>query len=216
MTKPVARGKYDRAQSSEQRHGLRREQLLDDATEVFAARGYAGTRVDDIVERAGISRRTLYQHFDSVEAIITEVYDRAVRINFAAILQRLMTVNDPIERIEAGVAAYYETIATNPAAARVVFEEYRYAGAAQAARYELNTTRYAMLMLEFLNAAFAAGRLGRRPDETSVYALTKALEAVGTRALHRGEHAALPSVAPTMATLIIEAFGGSRPTHRRD
>jgi len=208
MTKAVGRGKYDRALSSVQRQELAREKLLDDATDVFATRGYRATRVDDIVERAGISRRTLYAHFESVEAILTEVYERAVRTSFAAVFERLMGVADPIERIHIGVLAYFETIAANPSGARVVFEEYRYAGPEQAAKYELNTSRYALLMLEFLNAARAAGRIRRAPDETSVYALTKGLEAVGVRALHRGEHAQLPAVAPTMSALLIEAFRG--------
>lgn len=206
MSRADGRGKYDRAQTSLERRQQLREKLLDDATEVFAARGYRETRVDDIVQRAGISRRTLYEHFDSVEAIIEQIYERAVRINFAAILERLMTANDPIERIHAGVLAYYETIAANPSAGRVVFEEYRHAGPAQAARYELNTQRYTTLMLEFLTAAYAAGGLGRAPDEASVYALTKGLEAIGVRALHRKEHARLPALAPVMATLLIEAF----------
>jgi AcrR family transcriptional regulator len=204
--RPAGRGKYDRAQTAEVRQELTRERILDSATEVFAARGYAATRVDDIVEHAGISRRTLYQHFASVEAILTEVYDRAVRIAFATIVERLMTQTDPLDRIRAGVAAYYEIIAENPSAARVVFEEYRRAGPVQTARYELNTTRYVWVLLESLNAAHAAGKLGRAPDETSVYALVKGIDAVGVRALHRGEQTRLAEVAPAMAAMIIDAF----------
>lgn len=202
----TGRGKYDRTQSQEERELLRREQLLDAATEVFAARGFAATRVDDIVEAAGISRRTLYEQFESVEAILEDVYERAVRINFNAILQRLMAAADPIERIHAGVAAYFETIADNPSAARVVFEEYRHAGPTQAAKYEVNTTRYTMLMMSFLQIAHAAGVLGRAPDELTVYALTKGCEAVGTRALYRKELASLPAAAPAMARMIVDAF----------
>ena len=205
------RGTYDRGQATEERRRLRREKILDDATEVFAARGYARTRVDDIVAQSGISRRTLYEHFESVEAILNEVYERAVRLNFTTIVERLAAVSDPIERIQAGVLVYYEMIATHPSGAKVVFEEYRNAGPAQAAKFELNTSRYAMLMFEFLNAAYAAGRLGRPPDEVSVYALAKGLEAVAVRALLRGEHARLPAIAPAMATLIVEAFGGGPP-----
>jgi AcrR family transcriptional regulator len=208
MVRAAGRGKYDRAQSTNERHAERQEHLLDVATNVFAQRGYSATRVDDIVEAAGISRRTLYEHFKSVEAILTEVYDRAIRISFQLMFARLAGVADPVERIHAGCAAYYEMIAANPAAARVVFEVYRHAGPEQAARYELNTNRYALLMLENLNQAYANGELGRAPDELTVYALTKGLEAVGTRALHRGEHEQLPAVAPTMAKLIIEAFRG--------
>jgi AcrR family transcriptional regulator len=210
MPKAAGRGKYDRSQSSEERREERRERLLDSATEVFAARGYAGTRVDDIVEHAGISRRTLYEEFESVDAILTDVYERAVRISFTSILERLVVVQDPLDRIRAGVAVYYELIAANPSAARVVFEVYRHAGPAQAARYELNTTRYTLLLLESLNAAHAAGQLGRAPDEASVYALTKGLEAVGVRAMNRGEHGRLGELAQGMASLIIEAFRAPR------
>ena len=204
MTK--GRGKYDRSQTAGERAAETREKMLDAATEVFAARGYANTRVEDLVERAQISRRTLYEHFESVDAILEEVYERAVRISFTTVLQKLMGVTDPIDRVEVGITAYYEMIRDNAAAARVVFEVYRTAGDAQAARYELNTTRYATLMLEFLTQAFAAGRLGRMPDETSVYALTKGLDAVAIRALQRKEHADLPQVAPKMARLILDAF----------
>jgi len=200
------RGKYDRSRTSSERQAETHERLLDSATEVFAQRG-RGTRVEDLVSHAQISRRTLYEQFDSVDAVLDEVYERAVRISFTTVLGKLMPVTDPIERVDVGVRAYYEMIRDNPAAATVVFEVYRTAGPAQAAKYELTTTRYAMLMLELLNLAFAAGRLARAPDETSIYALTKGLDAVAIRALSRGEQATLPDLAPVMASLIKAAFG---------
>ena len=209
MTKASGRGRYDRSQTAGERQAETRERLLDSATEVFAARGYAGTRVEDLVEHASISRRTLYEHFESVDAILEEVYERAVRISFQTVIQKLMGVTDPVERIDVGIRGYYEMIRDNAPAARVVFEVYRTAGDAQAAKYELNTTRYATLMLEFLNQAFAAGRLGRMPDETSVYALIKGIDAVAIRALHRKEADSLPAIAPAMSKLIRDAFGAT-------
>jgi len=207
MTKGAGRGRYDRSQTAGERAAETREKLLDAATEVFAARGYTGTRVEDLVDYAAVSRRTLYEHFDSIDAILEEVYERAVRISFSTVLQKLMGVTDPIERVDVGIRAYYEIIRDNAAAARVVFEVYRTAGDAQAAKYELNTTRYATLMFEFLSIAFAAGRLERAPDETSVYALIKGLDAVAIRSLQRKEHAGLPEIAPQMSRLIKSAFG---------
>ena len=206
MTKPTARGKYDRSQTASERSEQRMEKLLDAATQVFAARGYAGTRVDDIVEATGMSRRTLYQLFDSVDAILTEVYERAVRISFTTLVQRLMSVTDPMERMHAGIQTWFDLIAENPAAATVVFDVYRHAGPTQAAKYELNTTRYSMLMLEAVNGAYAAGKLTRAPDETTIYVLVKGIEALCVRALHRGEAAQLPALAPKLAGLVIEAF----------
>ena len=207
MTKS-ARGKYDRSQSTEERFQQMHEKLLDAATTVFAERGYSATRVDDVVDYAGISRRTLYQHFESLEAVLDEIYDRAIRTSFQVLVPRLAGVTDPIERIRAGVGAYYELIADNPAAARVVFDQYRQAGPAQAARYALNTTRYAMLMLEILNGAYAAKRLRRAPDELTVYVLVKGLEAAAMRALDRGELGSLHDIASVMAELVINAFRG--------
>src|SRR6185503_4951581 len=95
MTLPTTgRGRYNRGQTAAERQSERVEKVLDAATEVFAARGYLNTRVDDIVEAAGISRRTLYEDFESVSAIMTAVYERAVRINFATIMERLTSVSD--------------------------------------------------------------------------------------------------------------------------
>jgi len=209
MAKPVARGKYDRAKTTVERTKQRHELLLDAAAEVFAARGYVGTRVDDIVERAGVSRRTLYQHFESVEAILHEVYERAVRTSFQIVFDKLAGIDDPIERIRGAVEAYYQGIADRPALAHVVFDVYRHAGPMQAARYEANGARYTLVLFELLTAAHAAGRFRRAPDETTTYALSKALEAIAVRTLDRGEHARLVSLAPVMSTLILDAFGYS-------
>ena len=41
----------------------RRRQLLAAAQEVFVAQGYHGAAMDDIAERAGVSKPVLYQHF---------------------------------------------------------------------------------------------------------------------------------------------------------
>jgi AcrR family transcriptional regulator len=203
-------GRYDRSQSSDQRSTERLERLLDAATEVFATRGFAGTRVEDIVNQTGISRRTLYSHFDSVDALLTMIYERAVRASFTTVLERLMRVDDPIDRIHEGVAAFFGLLADNPSAARVVFDVYRHAGPMQAAQHELNTSRWASIIFDFLNAAFAAGRLPRQPDEAAVYALAKGLEAAGVRALQRGEPESLRSLAPRMSDLLLDAFGYKR------
>lgn len=207
MVRVQGPGRYDRSLSRAQRSTARLEHLLDVATEVFAARGYAGTRVEDIVAATGISRRTLYQHFFSIDALFALIYERAVKASFTTVLERLMSVDDPIERIHVGVAAFFGLIADHPSAARVVFEVYRNAGPTQAAQHELNTTRWAHVIFDFLNVAYTAGRLSRRPDEPAVYALAKGLEAAGVRALQRGEPESVRALAPRMSQLLLDAFG---------
>lgn len=47
----------------------RRARILEAAREAFAERGFAGTRLEDVAARVGISRPALYLMFDSKEAV---------------------------------------------------------------------------------------------------------------------------------------------------
>lgn len=57
----------------------RREQLLKGALELFAERGYAGTSVKAIAQRAGVSQGLLYVHFDDKEALLRALFERELR-----------------------------------------------------------------------------------------------------------------------------------------
>jgi len=52
-----------------------RRRLLDAAAEEFAARGYAGAKIDDISVAAGLARSTIYNYFDSKDAVFRAVLD---------------------------------------------------------------------------------------------------------------------------------------------
>jgi len=51
----------------------RREEILDSAAELFAARGYHGVSIVDIGAAVGVSGPALYRHFPSKEAILAEM-----------------------------------------------------------------------------------------------------------------------------------------------
>ncbi len=51
----------------------RKQQLLDRAAELFAERGYAETRVIDIVRAAGVAKGLFYWYFDNKEALFEEL-----------------------------------------------------------------------------------------------------------------------------------------------
>jgi TetR/AcrR family transcriptional regulator, cholesterol catabolism regulator len=51
----------------------RRAELLALAAELFALRGYSSTTVRDISDEAGILSGSLYYHFDSKEAMLSEI-----------------------------------------------------------------------------------------------------------------------------------------------
>jgi AcrR family transcriptional regulator len=54
----------------------RKQQLLDHAAELFADRGYAETRVIDIVRAAGVAKGLFYWYFENKEALFEELVER--------------------------------------------------------------------------------------------------------------------------------------------
>ena len=56
----------------------RRRQLLDAAREVFVARGYHAAAMDEIADRAGVSKPVLYQHFPGKQDLYLALLDESV------------------------------------------------------------------------------------------------------------------------------------------
>lgn len=53
-----------------------RDAILEAALQLFAERGYIGTRVEDIAQEAGISRATFYKHFAERDQILEHLFGR--------------------------------------------------------------------------------------------------------------------------------------------
>ncbi len=100
----------------------RRAQLLSSALEVFVAQGYHAAAMDDIAERAGVSKPVLYQHFpgklDLYLALLETSCD-AVIANCGAALE---STHDNKQRVAAAIDAFYEYVAADTGAFRLVFE----------------------------------------------------------------------------------------------
>src|SRR5512144_121529 len=60
---PVPAAQDTRPRSARLPRSARRLQLLGAAQEIFVAQGYHAAAMDDIAERAGVSKPVLYQHF---------------------------------------------------------------------------------------------------------------------------------------------------------
>lgn len=56
----------------------RRRQILAAALTVFAANGYAGTRLDDVARAAGVAKGTLYLHFSDKEALFHGLVEETI------------------------------------------------------------------------------------------------------------------------------------------
>jgi AcrR family transcriptional regulator len=100
----------------------RRLQLLGAARDVFVAQGYHAAAMDEIAERAGVSKPVLYQHFpgklELYLALLDESADELVKIMSDA----LSSTTDNRQRVPATFKAFYDFVAGQGEAFRLVFE----------------------------------------------------------------------------------------------
>lgn len=54
----------------------RRTQLLEVGREVFAANGYEATSIEEVAQRAGVSKPIVYEHFGAKEGLYAAIVDR--------------------------------------------------------------------------------------------------------------------------------------------
>lgn len=100
----------------------RRAQLLDAAQQVFVHRGYHAAGMDEIAERAGVSKPVLYQHFPGKLDLYLALVDEANDQLLDAILGALASTTDNKQRVVATIEAYFEFVAADGAPHRLVFE----------------------------------------------------------------------------------------------
>ncbi|WP_245607215.1 TetR/AcrR family transcriptional regulator [Pseudonocardia spinosispora] len=95
--------------SSTAKSNRTRERLLDAAAQVLAEKGFAGTRLSDIAERANVQAPAIYYYYPSREDLIEEVMfvgAAAMRAHLDEVLAGLPSDATPVERISAAVEAH--------------------------------------------------------------------------------------------------------------
>jgi len=205
--KAPGRGKYDRARTPDQREKEQRSRLLDAAGHVFAEVGWADATVEAIVSRAGMSRRTFYEHFDDLRDCLLAFHQAATRRAFRAVEMAVEAAPANGEKLRMGVTGFLGGIAAFPHIARVIFRVVRSAGPEFEVVHDDVLTRFAQLFFVGLTEAHARGRTELPPDELRIFALVSAMEAVAMRFVARGEEAKALEAAPTLIDMVERTFG---------
>ncbi len=100
----------------------RRAQLLAAATDVFVTNGYHATVMDDIAERAGVSKPVLYQHFPSKLELYLALLQRHTDELVRRVLTAIEETHDNWQRVRNAVGAYFDFVDGDGGAFRLVFE----------------------------------------------------------------------------------------------
>lgn len=100
----------------------RREQLLASAQEVFVSRGYHAAAMDEIAERAGVSKPVLYQHFPSKLDLYLALLEQSSEELVEQVKAALDSTDDNQRRVRAAIDVYFGFVDDQSAAFRLVFE----------------------------------------------------------------------------------------------
>ena len=96
--------------------------LVEVATELFTAQGYAGTSLDEIVAGARVTKGALYHHFSGKQALFEAVFVRVEDDASASISRAVRGTKDPWEKATAGLRAFLDVL-QQPAYRRLVIQE---------------------------------------------------------------------------------------------
>lgn len=100
----------------------RRKQLLVAAQEVFVAQGYHAAAMDDIADRAGVSKPVLYQHFPGKLELYLALLEQHSEELVSQVRDALASTTENKQRVAATFRAFFEFVSGEGEAFRLVFE----------------------------------------------------------------------------------------------
>lgn len=100
----------------------RRAQLLAAAQKVFVVAGYHSAGMDEIADRAGVSKPVLYQHFPSKLELYLALLDQQAEVLVEAVRAAMARTTDNKARVRGAVTAYLDFVDGEGEGHRLVFE----------------------------------------------------------------------------------------------
>jgi AcrR family transcriptional regulator len=195
------------------RHGLsrafiasnQRERLLDAIANVVADKGYAATRVADITDYAGVSRKTFYELFTDKEDCFLAAYDAITALLMERMAHGLAAVADGTwqDKVHALLGEFLAFLASEPAFARMCIVEVLAAGPAGLARRDAAIEAF-FPVVDQLPRSQPGSEKWLSPL-TPVFVTGGILEVVYA-AIRRGETASLPDLEHDLTRLAFRAY----------
>jgi len=175
---------------------------MDALAELSAEQGYEATKISDIVKRAGVARKTLYDNFEGKEEVFLVAFDAARD----AAVERIETSCADVEggwqeKVEAGLAAFLGYVAEEPALARMCMIEALSATPA-------TTKRYEDALQGFVEMVQSRAPRDERLPETVDETLIGGVAWIVYRQIRRGETEAAEDLLPELTEFMVTPYLG--------
>lgn len=144
----------------------KRNRIMTALAELTAEKGFEATKISDVVKRAAVARKTLYDNFSGKEDVFLAAFDTTVEEAARRVEESCATAEGDWEGgVEAGLEALLGFVAERPDMARLCLIDAQSATAAASERYELTIRRFVELARRRLPHD---GPLPKTIDETVV------------------------------------------------
>ena len=97
----------------------KKEQILKAAEDLFSAEGFAHVSINQIAQRAGVTKSLIFHHFESKQQLWDIVKDNMFDIYVTGQLDMFKAIQDPIELIRQSIRGYFEFLTEHPKMARI-------------------------------------------------------------------------------------------------
>ncbi|GMQ97630.1 MAG: TetR/AcrR family transcriptional regulator [Acidimicrobiia bacterium] len=136
-----------------------RERIRVEAAALFRKRGFNGTSMADLAQEVGISKSSLYHHFPSKQALLSEIIE--LTVNRVTPLVRAVADSDlPIEeRLRSAIALHTVEAIRDRDAIACFIEEGRYLSSDFMATHITNRDRYEMIFRDMFEEGITSAEL---------------------------------------------------------
>lgn len=180
----------------------KRRRMIDAIAELSAEQGYEATKIADIVRRAGVARKTLYDNFDGKEDLFLAAFDLYFTETKKEVEEACEATGGAWQqRIESGLARFLACVAERPAAARMCMIEALAATPAASTRYDEAVRQFVELLKR--NAP-PANDLPETIEESLVGGVAWILH----QQIRRGEATRAPDLLPELSEFILSPYHG--------
>lgn len=180
----------------------KRRRMMDAIAELTADQGYEATKIADIVRRAAVARKTLYDNFDGKEDLFLSAIDAAMtelRVVVEEACER--TSGPPEDEIVAGLSALLDWIAEHPAPARMCMVEAISATPSSARLYDAG-------MRDFVELLRKKAPQGLDLPQTIEESLAGGVAWILQQQIRRGEAERVGDLLPELSQFVIAPYLG--------
>jgi AcrR family transcriptional regulator len=182
--------------------GHKRRRMMDAIAELTAEQGYEATKIADIVRRAAVARKTLYDNFDGKEDLFVSAVGGTLSEMRAVVEEACEMNSSPEGQIVAGLEALLEFIAEHPDASRMCMVEAISATPSSARLYNAG-------MRDFVRLLRKSAPRGNDLPATIEESLAGGVAWIVQQQIRRGEAENVGELLPELSQFVLSPYLGA-------